>query len=87
MTLREIGVSIAPACAASSALAADVTDRWNAAIAAQQGNVELVFDLKSEGGKVTGTDRVQEFIHRRSGQSAGRDRIQGQPCQIGWEER
>jgi hypothetical protein len=46
---------------ASSAFAADVTGKWNATVQGPQGPVELVFDLKADGDKVSGAVGVAQM--------------------------
>jgi hypothetical protein len=56
MSLRQYVQGIVIALAAVPALAADVDGKWKTNIeAGPQGSVELVFDLKAEGKKLTGT--------------------------------
>ena len=40
---------------AIAALAADVTGKWTAQVPGRNGNQELTFNLKQDGGTVTGT--------------------------------
>jgi len=42
---------------AVSLFAADVTGKWTAAIEGPQGQMELLFDFKQEGEKLTGTSQ------------------------------
>jgi hypothetical protein len=56
MSLRQYIQGFVIALAAVPALAADVDGKWKTSIeAGPQGSVELVFDLKAEGKKLTGT--------------------------------
>lgn len=50
-----IGTALMALMLAVSAFAADVTGKWKATTEGPNGQMELTFDLKTDGDKVTGT--------------------------------
>jgi hypothetical protein len=55
MKIRNLLLGLVASMAALPALAADIDGKWNAAIDSPMGAVNLVFEFKAEGEKLTGT--------------------------------
>ena len=55
MTNRIFAAAVLMVSAASAGSAAGVDGKWTAEVPGRQGTMEMVFDLKADGDKVTGT--------------------------------
>jgi hypothetical protein len=55
MNIRQGLLGLVAVWAALPAMAADIDGKWNATVDSPQGPIQIVFDLKAEGEKLTGT--------------------------------
>lgn len=55
MKMRSLAVGLAAALLALPAFASDATGKWNLSVDTPQGPFMMVFDLKAEGDKLTGS--------------------------------
>ncbi|MET0281590.1 MAG: hypothetical protein ABW278_10765 [Steroidobacteraceae bacterium] len=62
MKIRHYVLGLAAALALGPAMAAEIDGKWNATVDGPQGPLELVFDLKAEGEKLTGTLGAGEML-------------------------
>jgi len=54
MQVRKFALGVLASLVAVSALAADIDGKWNATVDSPQGQINLVFEFKAEGEKLTG---------------------------------
>ena len=54
MQVRKFALGVLASLVAVSALAADIDGKWNAAVDSPQGQINLVFEFKADGEKLTG---------------------------------
>ena len=60
--MRSLVLTLALLCAAAvAAFAADVDGKWTSSVTTPQGELPLVFVLKADGAKLTGTLQLADF--------------------------
>lgn len=55
MHLRKYVLAVAATLVAATAAAADIDGKWNSTVDSPQGQINLVWEFKAEGEKLTGT--------------------------------
>src|SRR5947209_941166 len=59
--MRSLALTLALLCASAAAFAADVDGKWTSSVTTPQGELPVVFVLKADGAKLTGTLQIADF--------------------------
>jgi hypothetical protein len=59
--MRSLALTLALLCASAVAFAADVDGKWTSSVTTPQGDLPIIFVLKADGPKLTGTLQLADF--------------------------
>jgi hypothetical protein len=84
MRIRHYVLGVVAAAAALPALAADIDGRWNATVESPMGPVNLVFEFKAEGEKLTGLLATEMGGQAMPGAPISEGTVKGEDVAFKW---